>query len=286
MNAGVLFGTWPYLATAVAIGGLVARYFFDRTRTALMEREASEAKLVFGGGRVWRVSLMFLFATHMLGLAVPRAVLVWNSVPLRLYLLEGSGFLLGALAVGGGAELMWRHSTRRCASHVGAVADAVLLGLLLLSLASGVFIQGLYRWGSSWGAVTLTPYVISLLRGRPAVHLVEQMPFLVRLHVVSAFSVLGVIPFSRLSSIVIVGVRRAMAPVGAPVARGIGAMEARVRDWAGQWIWPEEDTDPNFTPPDAWVPSQSGIVPAPGRTLFVPSEADTDKIHEPLRKAL
>jgi nitrate reductase gamma subunit len=285
MNPSVLFGTWPYLATALAIGGLVARYFFDRTRAGLVEREASEAKVVFGGGRAWRVSLMFLLATHLLGLAVPRAVLLWNTVPLRLYLLEGSGFLLGALAVGGGAELIWRHSSRRCASPVGAVADAVLLGLLLLALASGVFMQGLYRWGSSWGAVTLTPYFISLLHGRPAVHLVEQMPFLVRLHVVSAFSVLAVIPLSRVSSIVIVAIRRAMAPFSAPVARGIGAMEARVRDWAGQWIWPEEDTDPNFTLPDAWAPSQSGIAPAPGRTLFVPNEANADELHELLRKA-
>jgi len=286
MKADVLFGTWPYVAMALAIGGLVVRYLLDHARAAAAEREAAEAKIVFGGGRMWRISLVFLFATHLLGLALPRAVLAWNGVPLRLYILEGSGFLLGGLAIGAWADLMWRHSTRRCASLTSAVADAVLLGLLFVALVSGLFMQALFRWGSSWGAATLTPYVVSVLHGRPAVQLVDQMPFLVRLHVVSAFGVMAVIPFSRVASILTVGLRRAMAHIGAPVSRGLGAVETRIRERAEQWIWPEEDTDPNFTPPEAWVPSKSGIVPSPGSTLSSRNAGDLDDLHEPIRKAL
>jgi nitrate reductase gamma subunit len=286
MKADVLFGTWPYLAMALAVGGLVVRYFVEGSRTGAAERRALEAKLVFGGGRVWRVSLLFLFATHLLGLALPRAVLAWNGVPLRLYVLEGSGFLVGGLAVGAWAELMWRHSTRRCASLASAVADAVLLGLLFVALVSGLFMQALYRWGSSWGAATLTPYVASIVRGRPAVHLVEQMPFLVRLHVVSTFGVLAALPFSRVASILTVAVRSAVAPLFAPVSRGLGAFEVRIRERARQWIWPEEDTDPNFTPPEEWIPHNSGIVLSPAPRLSARNEVNTDEFHEPVRKAL
>jgi nitrate reductase gamma subunit len=286
MNAAVLFGTWPYLAVALAVGGLVVRYFVDRARPGAADRAAAEGKIVFGGGRLWRVSLVFLLATHLLGLLLPRAVLAWNGVPLRLYVLEGSTFLLGGLAVGAWTELMWRHSTRRCASLTSAVADAVLLGFLFVALVSGLFMQALFRWGSSWGAATLTPYVVSLVHGRPAVQLVEQMPFLVRLHVVSTFGVVAAIPFSRVASILTVGIRRALASIGAPVSRGLGAFEARIRERAMQWIWPEEDTDPNFTPPTEWVPNQSGIVLSPGPTLSARNEPYTDEFHEPVRKAL
>jgi hypothetical protein len=204
---------------------------------------------------------------------------------LRLYVLEGSGFLLGGLAVGAWADVMWKHSARRSTSLASAVGDAVLLGFLFVALISGLFMQSLFRWGSSWGAATLTPYVVSILRGRPAVHLVDQMPFLVRLHVVSAFGVLAALPFSRVTSIVGVALRRALAPVAASAARGLAAVESRIGERATQWIWPEEDTDPNFTLPDAFVPSRSGIVPSPGPRLAARG-ADADDFHEPVRKAL
>jgi nitrate reductase gamma subunit len=285
MKADVLFGTWPYVAMVVSIVGLVVRHLFDRGRGAAAEREAAEARAVFGGGLVWRIALPFLFATHLLGLALPRAVLAWNQVPLRLYVLEGSGFLLGGLAVGAWADVMWKHSARRSTSLTSAVADAVLLGFLFVALVSGLFMQALFRWGSSWGAATLTPYIVSIFQGRPAVHLVEQMPFLVRLHVVSAFGVLAVLPFSRVTSILNVALRRALAPLAASAAHRLGAVESRIVDQAQRWIWPEEDTDPNFTAPDAWIPSRSGIVPSPGPRLSAVS-ADADDLHEPVRKAL
>jgi nitrate reductase gamma subunit len=285
MKADVLFGTWPYVAIALAIGGLVVRYVFDRKHNAAAEREAAEGKVVFGGGRIWRISLLVLFATHLLGLALPRAVLAWNGAPLRLYVLEGSGFLLGGLAVGAWADVMWKHLTRRYVSVMSSVADAVLLGLLFVALASGLFMQAIFRWGSSWGAATLTPYIASVLHGHPAVHLVDQMPFLVRLHVVSAFGVLAALPFSRVAAILTVAFHRAVAPLGAPVSRGIDAIEARIRDTASQWIWPDEDTDPNFLPPEEWIPIKSGIVPAPGPKLSRRA-GDMDDLHEPVRKAL
>jgi nitrate reductase gamma subunit len=285
MNANVLFGTWPYVAIALSIAGFAVRQLFDQGRPSAVEREAAEGWAVFGGGRVWRIALPFLFATHLLGLAVPRAILAWNQVPLRLYVLEGSGFLLGGLAIGAWADVMWKHSARRSTSLASAVADAVLLGLLFVALVSGLFMQALFRWGSSWGAATLTPYIVSILHGRPSVHLVEQMPFLVRLHVVSAFGVLAVLPFSRVAAILTVAVRRAMAPMAASAARRIGVFESRIGDRAKQWLWPEEDAHPDFTAPEAWVPSRSGIVPSVGGRHSARS-ADADDLHEPVSTAL
>ena len=283
MKADVLFGTWPYVAIAMSITGLVVRLVVDRGRRA--DREAAEAWAIFGGGRVWRTSLLVLFAIHLAGLAVPRAVLAWNGVPFRLYLLEGSGFLLGGLAVGAWADVMWRHASRRTGSVANAVADAVLLGFLLLGLVSGLFMQALFRWGSSWGAATLTPYVVSLVQGHPAVHLVDQMPFLVRLHVVSMFCVLAVLPFTRAATMLVVAFRRATAPVVELAARALSAAEERIGDRARQWLWPEEDADSDFTPP-VWIPLRSGIVPSPGPRLSARTAGDADDLHETVRKAL
>ena len=285
MKTDVLFAVWPYVALSVFGGGLLVRYLVARRRIDDARAEVAQAKGVFAGGRAWRISLWLLLATHLLALLVPRAVLAWNGVPLRLYLLEGSGFFFGCLAVGGWAEVMWRHLVRPCASIKSAVGDAVLLGLLVVALLSGLFMQAVYRWGSSWGAATLTPYIVSVLRGSPATHLVDQMPFLVRLHVVSFFGVLAALPFSRLASLLIVALHGAIASVAAPIGRALRAAETRIGARASGWIWPEEDTDPDIMASDSWTPTQSGIIPSPVARISGRNAGDADTLYETVSKA-
>jgi nitrate reductase gamma subunit len=283
MKADILFAIWPYVALGASGSGLFVRYLFARRHIDEARAEVPEAKAIFAGGRVWRVSLCLLLTIHVLVLLAPRAILAWNGVPLRLYALEGSGFLFGALAVGGWAEAMWRHLSRPSASIKSAVGDAVLLGLLFVVLASGFFMQALYRWGSSWGAVTLTPYFVSLLRGKPVTDLVDQMPFLVRLHVASSFGVLVALPFSRVASFLIVALHGTVASIAAPAGRAARGVEARLKARAAAWIW-EEDTDPDFAAPE-WRPlTQSGIVTSPaGRSER--TAGDRDKLHATVTKA-
>jgi nitrate reductase gamma subunit len=284
MNNDVLFGLWPYVALAVSVGGFVVRYGVLRRRMLRAEMDLAQARTVFAGGRAWKASLLVLLVTHLLVLLVPRSILAWNSVPLRLYLLEGTGFVMGGLAVGAWADVMWRHFVKPCASVASAVADAILLALVFVSLGSGLFMQGLYRWGSSWGAATLTPYIASVVQGRPLPDLVEQMPFLVRLHVVSAFGVLATLPFSRAALFVIVGLHRALARVAAPLEDAMEHAAVWFKDRADRWIWPEEDTEPGL-PPDMWTPKQSGIVPSPGARMRGRNAGDADALYETVTKA-
>ena len=116
MTTDDLLGSWPYVALVVACGVWVIRFALAGRRTAALGNDITEARAVFAGTRIWSVSACLLLATHVLLLAAPRAVLAWNAAPLRLYLLEGSGFLLGAVALGAWADAMWRHLTRRSTS--------------------------------------------------------------------------------------------------------------------------------------------------------------------------
>src|SRR5262249_14024687 len=70
------------------------------------------------------------------------------------------------------------------------------LALLLTGVVSGLALAALYRWGSSWSAVTLAPYVTSIAGGHPRTEFVGEMPFLVQLHVFTAFAALAVVPFT------------------------------------------------------------------------------------------
>ena len=133
----------------------------------------------------------------------PRVILWWNGSTSRLYLLEGAGFIVGSAALACWCALVWRHLGRSNRPLITELADTVFLALLFVGILSGVLTAVLYRWGSTWSAVTLAPYLASLVRAKPAAGLATQMPFLVRLHVFSAFAALAVLPLTRLAAFLV-----------------------------------------------------------------------------------
>jgi nitrate reductase gamma subunit len=78
------------------------------------------------------------------------------------------------------------------------------------------------------------------------VELVAEMPFLVRLHVFSAFLVLLFFPFTRPAQILLLvlerGIRRARHPVAVRLEQVRQALRLIVeRHKPAAWLWPEED---------------------------------------------
>jgi nitrate reductase gamma subunit len=200
---------------------------------------------MFSGGTVWRGGLAVSAAMHLAGFIVPQAVLVWNAVPVRLYLLEGSGFLVGVLIFVGWVQVMRQHFRRGSASTravLAEIADCALLSLLCVTIVSGLVTAITYRWGSSWSASTLSPYVASLVHGAPETRLIENMPFLVRLHVLSWFALILLVPFTSASLILIAALDRGVAGVSRPIdaATEVGR-RVLVKLSPAKWLWPEED---------------------------------------------
>jgi nitrate reductase gamma subunit len=125
---------------------------------------------------------------------------------------------------------------------VTELSDTVFLTLLFVGVFSGLLVAALYRWGSSWGAITLSPYIVSLVRGNPTAGFAVQMPFLVRLHVFSAFAVLAVLPLTRTASFLVFALHRSFVVVGRPISAVVRAGEAWLRKHnPAPWLWPEED---------------------------------------------
>jgi len=242
MKGSFLFAVWPYLAVGCLVIGTGGRYLLARRSSAALAEEASDAWTAFGRGWLWQIGLLLLLAGHFAGLVFPRFILGWNVNPTRLYLLEGLAFAAGLLALGGWCMLAWRQLKDDSGWWLTQLADSAFLALLFVGLLSGTLMAVFYRWGSSWGVMTLTPYVRSLLSGQPAVNTTVQMPFLIRLHVVSAFAALAVIPATRLSAILVAGLHYSFNLMGRPLSfakRGAEAWLSKHNPAA--WLWPEED---------------------------------------------
>lgn len=242
MKTNFLFAAWPYIALSLLLVGMGVRYLLDRRQMDAVRKEMSEAWAVFGGSSIWRATLLLLFTVHLAGLIFPRAILWWNGSAGRLYFLEATGFLAGIAAFVCWCLLMWKHLGHSNRSAVTELSDTIFLSLLLVGILSGVLTAALYRWGSTWGVLTLSPYLVSLMRAKPSAGFASQMPFMVRLHVFSAFAALAVFPLTRLAAFLVFASDWTFGLLGRPLASGTRALEAWMRKHSpAAWLWPEED---------------------------------------------
>ena len=231
----------PYVTVAAFVVGLVARHSMTG-RGASAPGDVAHVRSLNGASLLWRATLVTLIAAHLAGLMIPRLLLLWNRVPLRLYVLEATGFAVGIVVLLGCLVATWRHLSRPSASILQAVGDSLFLSATLLAVATGLLTAGLYRWGSNWSVVTLTPYMRSLSQGHVSIRSVTSLPFAVQLHVVSGLAVVALFPISSIARSVLVVLPRPLTWLGKPLASRVGWVDAWVRRHnPAAWVWPEED---------------------------------------------
>jgi nitrate reductase gamma subunit len=137
----------------------------------------------------------------------------------------------------------WRSLVVSAGSLIRHVADTAFLALLFVEVSSGLLTAVLYRWASSWAASTLAPYTRSLFDGEPAAALIKGLPFVVQIHVATAFLLLAVFPFTGIAALLTGTVGRRVTSLFGPVAAHVQSAGATLRQRynPSAWVWPEEE---------------------------------------------
>lgn len=148
--------------------------------------------------------VLVVLSGHVVAWLVPSAVLAWNEKPLRLYVLEVTALVFGLLTLVGLVAVLARRLRVGRVRVVTSPADWVLYLLLLVQVASGVYVAVMHPWGSSWFASALAPYLWSLVRLSPELGTVVALPLAVKVHIVNAYLLIGFFPFTRLVHILVV----------------------------------------------------------------------------------
>ena len=81
--------------------------------------------------------------------------------------------------------------------------DVLLELMLLVQMVLGLYIGWAHRWGSSWFAADLSPYLWSLFKLDPQITAVSAMPLMIQLHIIDALLILALFPFTRLVHIIV-----------------------------------------------------------------------------------
>lgn len=194
----------PYMAMLLFFIGTIQRYRTQSFTYSSLSSQFLENRQHFWGLVPFHVGIIFVIVGHIVAFLIPREVLLWNSRPLRLYILEVSGLIFAILALVGLVAALIRRSTVPKIRQVTSKADWVVYGLLAVQIVSGIFIAIFYPWGSSWFAASATPYLWSLVEFNPDIAMIAAMPLAVKLHIVNAYLLIGFFPFTRLVHVLVV----------------------------------------------------------------------------------
>lgn len=200
----LLFVVLPYLVMTIFFLGTIMRYWKAPFTYSSLSSQFLENREHFWALVPFHFGIIAILTGHVVAFLVPRQVLLWNSRPLRLYILEVAALAFALLALVGLAAAIHRRLTFSKIREVTSGLDWIVLTLLLLQVLSGIAVAVFHPWGSSWFAGALAPYLWSLVTLSPDIGYVAALPHLVKAHIVLAYVLIGLSPFTRLVHILIV----------------------------------------------------------------------------------
>ncbi len=198
-----LFAVLPYVAVALFLIVSIRRYLGGPFTYSSLSSQFLENKEHFWGLVPFHYGIMVVLSGHVVAFLLPSQLLWWNSRPLRLYILEASALAFALLALIGLGSALYRRTSVSRVRVVTSMTDWILVALLLAQIFAGLYIAVFYRWGSSWFAAALTPYLWSLVKLHPDISFVSPLPWAIKLHIVGAIVLVAFFPFTRLVHVLV-----------------------------------------------------------------------------------
>ncbi|MBI4349928.1 MAG: respiratory nitrate reductase subunit gamma [Elusimicrobia bacterium] len=203
MQKEILYIALPYAALVLGAAAAVYSYAKREFTFSSLSSQFLEGRALFWGVQPFHWGALVLLSGHFLCIFFPSAVLAWNAVPARLFAFELASFTAGVLMLSGLLILLARRLVSAKIRAVTTPMDYVVLLVLISQVTLGLLTAALYRWGSSWFAAVLSPYLLSLFKLAPSIGGIANMKGIIQAHVVMAFVVAALIPFSRLAHLLV-----------------------------------------------------------------------------------
>lgn len=188
----------PYIALLIFLIGTIQNYRVSKYKISSISSQFLEGRYLFWGSVPFHWGMLFLFFGHLIAFLIPDAVIAWNSHPVRLLILEITAFIFGLSMLVGLVNLLVRRWSNTRIRAFTTKMDIIVEILILSQIALGLWIAYEYRWGSSWFAATLTPYLWSIFKLNPSIDAVSAMPIWIKFHIIGMYLIVLLFPFSRL----------------------------------------------------------------------------------------
>ena len=199
----LLWGVLPYLTLLLLVGGTIWRYRYDQFGWTTRSSQLYESRLLRIGSPLFHFGILFVLVGHIGGLLIPMRWTEAAGVTQEMY-------HAGALVIGGAAGfatlvglgiLIYRRRTTGPVFLATTKNDKTMYVVLVAAL-----VLGLYTTLKSVGAgvpahnyrETVSPWFRSLFRLQPDVAAMAAAPWSFHVHVLVAFLLFAMWPFTRL----------------------------------------------------------------------------------------
>lgn len=196
----LLWVALPYLCVASFAVGHVWRYRRDQFMWTARSTQLLEHKLLMVGSVLFHVGILAAIAGHVLGILVPRSATEAVGISDDAYhrLAVTGGLAASALVAGGIAVLAYRRLTVPRVAATTLRSDRILYPVLVLTIVAGIAattntVVDRYAYRE-----TVSPWFRGIFTLDPDGALMVGAPFVFQLHVVTAWLLLAVWPFTRL----------------------------------------------------------------------------------------
>lgn len=197
-----LYGIFPYMAVSTAIAGVLCRCSAGRFSFSGLSSGFLEDRSFFYGFIPWLYGIGLILLAHLVGGLFPAASAFLLRGPARLFIGELIGLSLGFLALLGLIVLIIRGFRRSPVLAAWTSLDWVLIVVLAVQTATGVATALFYRWASLWYLDMTVPWLWSLAGLHPRIDTVVPLPWLAQFHMLNAFVIVALFPFTRLVQVV------------------------------------------------------------------------------------
>ncbi len=193
---------YPYLALSLMIIGSLYRYAHNPMSWGSRSSELLEKRWLKWGSLLFHWGILLVIVGHVMGLLVPMSVYTALGISARFYHANADlmGGLAGLMTWVGLAILLIRRFMNRRVRRNSSVSDFVALGLLFIVVTTGDYLTiirnnvvGPYEYRATVG-----PWIRGLLVLHPNATLMAHVPWLFQVHIILAFLLFAISPFTRL----------------------------------------------------------------------------------------
>lgn len=197
-----LWVIFPYLCLVVFIVGHIFRYRTDQFHWTAKSSEFVEKKHLKWGSLMFHLGIIPVIGGHIVGLGIPKEWMEAVGVNEHMYHIGATyvGGFFGILTLGGMLLLTARRLTiknvRRLSSASDIIVNLVLLFIVLMGMYSTLVtnaVQPEFDYRS-----TISVWFRDLFALRPDASVMADVPLSFQLHILTAFLIFGMWPFTRL----------------------------------------------------------------------------------------
>jgi len=191
------FLVFPYLALTSFVVGHAYRYIADPFSWNAKSSEFLEKRNLYPGITLFHWGILLTLLGHAGGLLIPQTLfdMVGIDGQTHLRIAYWSGLVVGAAAFFGSILLLWRRVTIKRIQATTTLNDYVTLGSLVFVTCAGLFNV---VFGHFYVLDTIAPWIRGIVFFQPNPELMSAVPLSYKIHILSAFALLGFSPYSRL----------------------------------------------------------------------------------------